>query len=99
MDVWRIIASALPVRVLRFACAGPDPPTAFEVVGSRIGSGAVTEPGPLADGVYRYATRQVDMAGNVGPPGPELTVTIDTTPPRVLDVVDVLPRNRPDPVA
>ena len=28
-------------------------------------SGPLSDPGPLADGSYRYATRQVDAAGNL----------------------------------
>ncbi|MDB5350556.1 MAG: regulatory domain of in-like proprotein convertase [Planctomycetota bacterium] len=62
-----------------------DPITSYKVVGSVIGSGSVTDsqlPAPTPDGVYTYATRQVDLAGNVGAIGGTLDVTIDTTAPQ-----------------
>src|SRR5690606_9019662 len=42
---------------------------------------ALGDPGPLADGVYAYAARQVDLAGNVSEVGPALEVTVDTVAP------------------
>ena len=36
---------------------------------------------PLADGIYAIRARAIDVAGNVGPAGSTLTLTIDGTPP------------------
>ena len=55
--------------VLATAAAGPD------------GSFTVRPAGALADGTYAYRVRAVDAAGNVGPTGPALSLTIDATPP------------------
>ena len=49
-------------------------------VGSRTGPGTISEPLPLADGVYSYTVRRVDPAGNAST-SPSLSVTIDATPP------------------
>ncbi len=41
----------------------------------------IQDPGPLPDGTYVYTTVQVDANKNASPPGPPLTVTINTTVP------------------
>ena len=52
------------------------------VVGTRSGSGAITDPGPVQpDGVYTYTAREVDLAGNIGPASSALLVTIETSAP------------------
>lgn len=43
--------------------------------------------GPQPDGVWAYALRLVDAAGNESDPGPGRSVTIDTVAPRVEDVL------------
>jgi hypothetical protein len=45
------------------------------------GSYSVQPSSSLADGTYSLQTRQVDAAGNVGPNGPVLSLTILATPP------------------
>ena len=45
------------------------------------GSYSVQPSTSLADGTYSLQTRQVDAAGNVGPTGPVLSLTILATPP------------------
>ena len=65
------------VGLYRKATGTPD--TTYVFVASRVGSGPVTDNGPLADGSYDYATRQTDLAGNVANLyGTALTVVIDT---------------------
>lgn len=44
-----------------------------------------TETTPLADGTHAYVLRAVDPAGNLSPPSAALNVTVDTTPPTVLN--------------
>ena len=55
------------------------------LVGSRVGTGSITDNGPsgggLADGSYSYTVIGSDPAGNTSPQSPALSVTIDTTPP------------------
>jgi hypothetical protein len=46
------------------------------VVGTSVGAGDITDPGPLANGTYRYTTRSVDTAGNVSAESAGTTVTI-----------------------
>ncbi len=45
------------------------------------GTVSITDPGPLASGVYSYTSQVVDSKGNASPTGPALTVTIDLTIP------------------
>jgi hypothetical protein len=51
------------------------------VVASRTATGPLADPGRVPDGVHLYTDRQVDAAGNIGPPSPSTQVTIDTIPP------------------
>jgi len=51
------------------------------VVASRTGPGALTDPGPLADGVYVYTARQADGTNQVGPTGAGTSVTVVTRTP------------------
>jgi subtilisin-like proprotein convertase family protein len=39
------------------------------------------EPSPVPDGVHIYTAKQIDLAGNAGPVGGSLSVTIITVPP------------------
>src|SRR5207249_4391031 len=41
----------------------------------------ITDPGPLTNGVYTYTSQLVDSKGNASPPGPPLTITVDTNSP------------------
>ena len=50
---------------------------------------AMTDPGPLADGVYYYWARQRDRAGNNSVLSSSLQVTIDTAPPTTPTVPDL----------
>jgi subtilisin-like proprotein convertase family protein len=61
----------------------------FIVVGSRAGDGPISDNGPLTDGAYDYAVRQLDVSGNPSPAGPLLTVTVDNTTPSVPGVPDL----------
>ena len=54
------------------------------VVGSRIGPGAITDPGPVPDGLYTYTATQQDTNGQTSPTSPSTSVTISTTPPATL---------------
>ncbi len=51
------------------------------VVASRVGSGALTDPGPIADGVHVYTAQQVDTSGRTSPVSAGLSVTVDTKAP------------------
>jgi hypothetical protein len=42
---------------------------------------AITDPGPVPDGVHLYQAKQTDLAGNAGPLSNALSVTVITTPP------------------
>ena len=44
----------------------------------------------LANGTYAVSATAIDAAGNVGPPGTPLTLTIDTTPPAAPSVPTLL---------
>ena len=59
------------------------------VVASRVGAGAIQDPGPLLDGTYVFTVRQTDLAGNTGPAGAALSVTIDTTAPSIPGAPDL----------
>ena len=61
------------------------------VVGTRIGPGAITDPGPLPDGTYTYTALQVSPAGLTGPAGPSTSVTILTRPPATLGNLTLFP--------
>jgi DNA-binding beta-propeller fold protein YncE/subtilisin-like proprotein convertase family protein len=76
-----VTASATTDTVQLVRKLASAPATAYVVVSSRLGTGAVQDPGPAPDGEYTYAAAQVDVAGNLGPIGPATTVTIITTPP------------------
>jgi subtilisin-like proprotein convertase family protein len=67
------------------------------LVNSRIGPGPLNDPVPLADGVYRYAVYQVDLAGNTGVESATLRVTIDTTSPVAPLAPDLLPSSDTGP--
>ncbi len=49
-------------------------------VAQRMGSGSLMDPGVPSDGVFRYRIQRTDAAGNSSL-GPDVAVTIDTTPP------------------
>ena len=74
-------------QLLRKLASAPAAP--YVVVNTRVGVGPVQDPGPVPDGVYLYASRQVDLAGNLGPISAPLTVTIDTTSPLAPGVPDL----------
>jgi subtilisin-like proprotein convertase family protein len=73
------------VELLRKPHGAPN--SAYVVVGttSPSGPGNVQDNGPggngVPQGVYDYASQQIDVAANVGPISAPLTVTIITTPP------------------
>ncbi|WP_197446705.1 Ig-like domain-containing protein [Tautonia plasticadhaerens] len=75
------------VRAPSFEVGGVEPGAEVQllrdgvVVARRSGPGVLSDPGVPGDGAYRYAARQVDAAGNLGPAGPGLTVVVDATPP------------------
>ncbi len=45
---------------------------------------------PLGDGLYRLAARATDAAGNLGPTGPSMALTIDGTPPSAPSSLTIL---------
>ncbi|WP_435016113.1 Ig-like domain-containing protein [Tundrisphaera sp. TA3] len=51
------------------------------VVASRVGSGPVADPGPVADGIYAYTAIEVTADGIAGVAGSATSVTIDGTAP------------------
>ena len=51
------------------------------VVGQRVGPGAITDPGPVVQGVHRYTAIQVTTAGVASQPSLSTGVTFITTPP------------------
>src|SRR5262249_5720116 len=63
-------AAGSTVQLLRKLAS--DPVGSYAVVGQVAGSGTIKDNGPVADGVYTYAARQVDVAGNLSPVGPTL---------------------------
>jgi hypothetical protein len=50
-------------------------------VATRTGNGAITDPGPIAEGPRSYTAVQTDLAGNVSSASSALGVTIDRTAP------------------
>jgi hypothetical protein len=65
------------VQLLRALVGAKD----YGVVGSRSGPGTVQDNGPVRPGVYLYAARQVDAAGNLSSLSSDLKVTLLGTPP------------------
>ncbi len=51
------------------------------VVASRVGPGAIRDPGPVPDGTHSYTALQVDSRGFAGPASPASSVTILTATP------------------
>ncbi len=51
------------------------------VVATRTGAGAITDPGPVPNGVYSYTLEQTDTNGNISTPSASTTITISTTTP------------------
>ncbi len=51
------------------------------VVASRVGPGAITDPGVGGDGTYQYALRQIDVAGNPSADSTATAITVDATVP------------------
>ena len=51
------------------------------VVASRVGTGPLTDPGPVPSGVHVYTTTQISLAGISSAPSPATTVTFITTLP------------------
>lgn len=68
--------STTTVQLLRKLAAAPI--STYVIVNTRIGPGEVQDSGPVLDGVYSYAARQIDVAGNIGGISAALQVTIDT---------------------
>src|SRR5207244_11191063 len=75
------------VQLLRKPTGAPV--GSYVVVRTRTGPGAIQDQGPVPDGVYDYASRQIDLAGNIGPISALLQVTIDTTNPLAPGVPDL----------
>ncbi len=67
------------VSLFRKLASSPD--STYVLVGSIVGGGTISDTTTQPDNKYAYASQQTDLAGNVGPLGPPLTVTIDTIPP------------------
>lgn len=61
------------------------------VVASRLGPGALTDPGPVAEGVHAYVASQASPAGLVGPSSGSTTIRILTTPPSPPPAPTLLP--------
>jgi subtilisin-like proprotein convertase family protein len=76
------------VALLRKPAGAPD--SAYVAVANRVGPGAVTDPGQLVAGQYTYAALQADLAGNFGPIGGALTITVDRNAPAVPSAPDLL---------
>jgi subtilisin-like proprotein convertase family protein len=75
------IAPAQAQATVQLLRKGPSD-SGFIVVATRVGPGTVADPGPtFLDGVYLYESRQIDVAGNIGPASAPVAVTIDNTPP------------------
>ena len=51
------------------------------VVATRVGSGAITDPGPVAEGVHQYTAREADGSGSTGSASATTQITVDLTPP------------------
>ena len=68
------VATVDPTNVVRLLRDG-------STVAQRVGSGALTDPGPVPQGVHQYAAVAVSPAGVVSPASLAITVTILTTPP------------------
>ena len=80
---------AAVVQLLRKPASAPA--SAYVVVATRTGAGALQDPGIVPDGQYDYAARQMDFAGNIGPRSASLSVRIDTTPPAAPNAPDLQP--------
>ena len=72
------------------------------VVGTSIvgpdGTYTVKPAGPLADGTYAISARATDPAGNVGPSGSPMSLTILTSPPPMPLAPSILPTDVSGPV-
>ena len=82
----------LTVKLYRKANGAPD--SEYVVVGPTLtqiapGVGQLQDPTAPANGIYVYAAKQTDVAGNVGPYSATVTVTYDTTPPTVITAPDL----------
>jgi subtilisin-like proprotein convertase family protein len=77
----------LRLRLLR----RPEAGSVYTVVGTRTGAGTIADTEVLPDGVYVYVVEQLDVAGNVSTPSPELRVTYDSTTPTTPTGPSLLP--------
>jgi subtilisin-like proprotein convertase family protein len=77
-DVFGIEPTA---EVLLFRDDGNGPVLVARLLDTPGGTVAITDPGPVPDGVYIYTAQQVNRAGNESPISAGLTVIIDTIPP------------------
>ncbi len=68
------------VELLRKPFGAPD--NAYVRVGVITGPGNVTDAGPVLDGTYQYASRQIGAAGGTSALSSPLTVTIDGAAPQ-----------------
>jgi subtilisin-like proprotein convertase family protein len=74
------VTAASPTNTVQlFRKLASAPASSYVQIGTSVGTGKITDTGPLADGVYNYEARQVDLAANVSAFSAVLTVTIDTT--------------------
>ncbi len=61
------------------------------LVANRIGSGTISDPGPLADGTNSYTWRQVTSSGDFGALSSPIQVIIDRAPPAAPSTPKLLP--------
>ncbi len=68
----------------------PNPEPGFTEVNRRLGPGTLADPGPtFLDGIYLYASQQIDGAGNLSAVSAPLTVVLDNTSPAASGAPDL----------